>query len=135
MKKKLSSVLLIDDDRETNFFHKIILKKCGITENVLTALNGEEGLSLLRTHIEKGERLPELLLLDINMPGMNGWEFLEEYDKLDAAAKTHVAIVMLSASINPDDEKRALSNKHVRKFCQKNLSDEAVFDIVDECLT
>lgn len=64
------------------------------------------------------------------MPGMNGFDFLEEYKKLDAKLKSKVVIVMLTNSLNPDDQKRALASKEVSEFQNKPLSIKTLQDII-----
>ncbi len=81
MKIKLNCVLLIDDDDDSNYFHRRLLNKIDCTENIQVALDGREALNFLNTTINKHYPPPAVIFLDINMPGMNGWEFLEEYKK------------------------------------------------------
>ena len=79
LKKKLNCILLIDDDSDDNEYHEIILRKLAITEKIDIAINGVEAIKYLKT---KDRVPPELIFLDINMPKMNGWEFLEEYKNI-----------------------------------------------------
>src|SRR5690349_10546394 len=102
MKKKLNCVMLIDDNEDDNFFHKIVLKETGIAEYIKVAESGFEALDFLKQE----NKIPELIFLDINMPKMNGWEFLEEYRKLNDEQKARVIIIMLTTSLNPADRKK-----------------------------
>jgi CheY-like chemotaxis protein len=112
MKKKLNCVLLVDDDESDNFFHKRVIEKAGITERIGIALNGKEALDFL---VLKGDYRqsdspycqPELIFLDINMPVMDGWEFLEEYHKLEEVQKGNIVFILLTTSLNPADKTRA----------------------------
>jgi len=109
MKKKLNCVLLVDDDEHDNFFHKIVLEKAGITNNIEIAMNGRKALDFLTTkgeyrQSESSYPKPELIFLDINMPVMDGWKFLEEYQNLEDVKKGNTIIIMLTTSLNPADK-------------------------------
>ncbi len=108
MTKKLNCVLLVDDNESDNYIHKRVLEKSGITDFIEVAENGKEALDFLTTKRSFGQKessfpRPSLIFLDINMPVINGWEFLEEYQKLDDAIKGKVVIIMLTTSLNPTD--------------------------------
>ena len=112
MKRKLNCVLLVDDNESDNFIHKRILEKAGIAHHVEIAMNGQEALDFLTTRLkgdlsDKANYKPELIFLDINMPVMDGWEFLEEYNKLEDAQKGRVVFIMLTTSCNPADRAKA----------------------------
>jgi CheY-like chemotaxis protein len=126
MKKKLGSVLLIDDDEDCNFFHERLFRKMNCVEKVYVAQDGEEALEFLRSTIEEAHTCPSIIFLDINMPRMNGWDFLKEYDKLDMKYKAKVVLIMLTTSLNPEDKARALSYKAVDGFENKYLTKESV---------
>jgi CheY-like chemotaxis protein len=132
----LNCILLIDDDEATNFIHTIIINK--ILENVQipVALNGIIALEYLtKTGKYEGRDdllMPCIILLDINMPGMNGWEFLEEYKKLPEGQKAKMMVAMLTTSLNPDDRKRAkLYKDDVIEFLNKPLTIENLNEIID----
>ena len=74
---------------------------------------------------------PDLIFLDINMPGMNGWEFLEEYNKLDKEIQSRVMVIMLTTSDNPDDSMRAKTWGFVSDYITKPLTKERLKDIID----
>jgi CheY-like chemotaxis protein len=113
--KKINSILLIDDDEDDNFFHKIALSEANICENIVVAESGFSGLDL----IKKPGFEPELIFLDINMPKMNGWEFLAEYRKLNL--KNKPIIIMLTTSMNPQDRDRSKDIPEVVDFRTKPL--------------
>ena len=128
MRKQLSCVLLIDDNDDDNFYHRIVLKETGITERIEVAETGYEALKFL----QNVQRIPELIFLDINMPRMNGWEFLECYKQLSLEEKDKAIIIMLTTSRNPADEKKAGSMPEVKGFESKPLTFEMVSKIVSE---
>lgn len=133
--KKLDCILLVDDDFATNFINKKILQKVKITDHIQVALNGKEAID----YISKQGKFesdsnefpePELILLDINMPVMDGWEFIEAYQQLNLKNKENIAIVMLSSSFNPADKARAEAIPEISAFRQKPMSREALLEII-----
>lgn len=127
--KKLTCILLIDDNPDDNFFHERIIRKCDLAQLVMSKTSALEALLYIK-NIKAHEAPPDLILLDINMPGMNGWEFLEEYQKLDAELKSKAVVVMLTTSQNPDDKSKAESMPVVSDFKTKPLSKESLEEIV-----
>ncbi|EPR67729.1 response regulator [Cyclobacterium qasimii] len=131
MNKKVNCILLIDDDEPTNFLHKIIIDDSGLANKVVAVQSGYEALEYLENKEDGEYPQPDLIFLDINMPAMNGWEFLEEYNKLDEGIKGKVVVVMLTTSINPDDKKKALSKGFINGFLSKPLSKEMLEKLID----
>lgn len=130
--KKLNCVLLIDDDEPTNFIHKRIVTKWDGAEEVQIAEGGQEALNYLSSS-EAGEYpQPDIIFLDINMPGMDGWEFLEEYDQLPLAQKGGVMVMMLTTSLNPDDREKAKKYGAVAGFMNKPLTTTMLDDVRQE---
>ncbi|SHF92412.1 Response regulator receiver domain-containing protein [Flavobacterium fluvii] len=134
IEQKLNCILLIDDDLATNFINKRILQKANLTDYIHVALNGKEALEYLS---KKGNfesivdyPQPQLILLDINMPVMDGWEFIETYRNLDIENKEDITIVMLSSSCNPADKAKAESIDVVAEFRQKPMNKVALLDIL-----
>lgn len=128
LKKKLSCILLIDDDFDDNVFHKIVIRKMNIAETIDEANDGIEALE----HLKARRIPPELIFLDINMPKMNGWEFLERYKHIDAKQKAKTIIMMLSTSANPDEIKKAREIEEVSGFKTKPLSKEMLTEIMQQ---
>jgi CheY-like chemotaxis protein len=127
MKKKLKCILLIDDNESDNFLHKRVIEKSEIAERVVVVLNGKEALDFISAigRCENTDGLcsqPELIFLDINMPVMDGWEFLEEYQKLEDIKKGKTVITMLTTSINPADQIKAEKMMDASCFQYKPLT-------------
>src|SRR6185503_20179630 len=102
MKQKLNCVLLVDDHEPTNFLNEKYLRQANCAEKIAIAQNGQLALNFITTKIQGEYPRPDLIILDINMPVMDGWEFLEHYAALDNEMKGNVIIVMLTTSRNPD---------------------------------
>jgi CheY-like chemotaxis protein len=135
MKKKLNCILLIDDDEPTNYISKMLIEEFDCALHVEIAQSGQKALDYL-TNSEKFEGnnkifpCPDLIFLDINMPAMNGWEFLERYDTLEQHHKGEIIMVMLTTSLNPDDEVMANANPDISGFETKPLTAEKLGSIL-----
>ena len=125
MKTKLGRILLIDDDNDSNYFHQRVLKKMDCAKLIETASNGIEGLYKLKTTSPK----PDIIFLDINMPKMDGWEFLKEYEKLSIEERGKV-LIMVTSSMNPDDQKKAETFNCVQGFKIKYLEEQDISQIL-----
>jgi CheY-like chemotaxis protein len=124
----IRKVLCVDDDTISLTISQLLLKRTGFATEVNTVIDGSEALEyfedLFATNPNPAENAPELILLDINMPVMNGWEFLQEYTPrfLDKLPNTH--IVILSSTIDPEDFALAKQYPVVVQFISKPLSIE-----------
>lgn len=132
MKNKLNCILLVDDDNDCNFFHKKLLKEMNCVEHIQVANDGVEALSFLKSCIAEHQKVPDIIFLDINMPRMNGWEFLEAYGKLPDTCRAKIVLVMLTTSLNPDDREKASRLKLVNGFKEKYLDEAAVNTILKD---
>ena len=130
MKPKVDCILLVDDDEDCNFFHERLIKKMECADRVEASLTGNDALDFLKSSVNGQHPRPNLILLDINMPGMDGWGFLEEYNKLSEDQKAQIVVVMLTTSLNPDDRKKAESDPSVGAFANKYLDEESLLEIL-----
>lgn len=123
-------VLLIDDDESVNFLHEYMLKKSGEFDPILSLNKASKALELLaQTDIDDQ---PDLIFLDINMPGMDGWEFLAEFESLESANKEKTNVVMITSSVNPDDKQKSLRYSDVKSFITKPLNQRILKQITIE---
>ncbi|WP_051583796.1 response regulator [Dokdonia sp. PRO95] len=126
----MMKVLLIDDDKAVNFFNQHVVIKHNSFEHIKTVQSGQEGLAFL-SKVKLGEApKPDLIFLDINMPAMNGWEFLDEYEKMCSDFRKDIKVIILSSSSNPEHVNKTIQNYKVIDFINKPLS----FDILDNVL-
>lgn len=136
MNSKLNCVLVIDDDEPTNYFNQLLLEKSGCAAHIKVAQSGQEALDYL-THSQEftGEErfpCPDLILLDINMPAMDGWEFLEKYKKMEKEHKGRIIVVMLTTSLLVEDIAKARSTPEISGFEHKPLTVENLNRILDK---
>ncbi len=117
--------LLIDDNPIDLMVNEKVLTTCFADLEITKVLSGEEALA----YLDKAESLPEVILLDINMPEMNGFEFLEEYKRL-FKGKSKSKIYILSSSIDPTDISRANEDDEVKAFIKKPLNVEEVTSVI-----
>jgi CheY-like chemotaxis protein len=92
--------------------------------------NGQEALDYLQSKQDTQERLPELIFVDINMPVINGWDFLEKFRANHKSVLKEVVMVMLTTSMNPDDREKA-KRLHVSNYLPKPLTVEVLVDLYD----
>lgn len=131
--KKLHSIMLVDDDPTTNFINELLINEMAITEELLVASNGKEALETLNEHFIQNDYLPDLILLDINMPVMDGFDFLMKFNELNKKNTNCTIVVMLTTSLNPGDIKKAKDLK-VKDYISKPLLEERLQEILERHL-
>ena len=132
--KGLNCILLVDDDEVNNYLNRILIEMAGINVHVEAVLNGLMALEYLTCSGKYENSIsyskPGLILLDINMPRMNGWEFLDAYYKLDENQKGNVVIAMLTSSNNVDDVNIAMQNYIIPEYIYKPLTLSKIEEII-----
>ena len=131
MKNKIKKVLLIDDDVGINYYHSEVIKKEGVADEVISMNDGQEALDYLTTKQDGAYPDPELILLDINMPKMDGWEFIKEFEKI-AHRNSQLVIIMLTTSIELVDEQQVMKNKLISELVNKPIAGKAIQGILKE---
>lgn len=129
--KPLNRILLVDDDAVTNMMHRRVVERSGRVDSIDVATDGQQALDILQADLASGRPLPELIFLDINMPGMGGFEFLEHYAKLQIDPEEQLIIVMLSTSLLAKDHARAEADPNIHSFCDKPLRLEQLLDLIE----
>lgn len=117
-------VMIVDDTKIDRYVASHVLKKNQFTEEVIEFDMATKAIDYLEQNQDKPELLPEVILLDIRMPEMDGFQFLERLSLLPRSLKQSCCIVMLSSSLDPHDHERAENNPVVKKFLNKPLLKE-----------
>ena len=125
MSNRYKTCLLIDDNYIDNFVTRRILESSNFADSVVVSQSATEAIDSLRS----GSVVPDVIFLDIRMPGMGGFEFLQEYDKIDIEGKKSIKIFMLSSSLDPTDMKKSGNNKYITQFIHKPLTQKALDEI------
>jgi CheY-like chemotaxis protein len=129
-------MLLVDDDEGHNYLTQLTIEDCAVALNVRTVWNGREAIDYLtgrgKYSNAKAFPRPQLIFLDINMPVMDGWDFLAEYRALDSALKSRTMIVMLTTSMNPDDHARAHAIPEISEFRIKPLTRASLEEVIQK---
>lgn len=129
----IDRVLCIDDDQITLVLCDLVIKKAGFAAEVLTAMNGKEGINWFSNHFKtKADRslAPKIIFLDLNMPVMNGWDFLHEYEMKYADRLPETRVVIVSSTVNPEDFSRANRHELVIDFIHKPMTTEGLIDLM-----
>ncbi|MBA3900129.1 MAG: response regulator [Bacteroidetes bacterium] len=125
---KYRTALLVDDDADSNFVNSWIVRK-EFAEEVIVKQSVEGALDFLKKRSEDREALPDVIFLDIRMPIMDGFDFLEEFNKLPDLVKSKCKVIMLSSSFDKNDYHKAIGNQYVYRYLNKPLTVEALADI------
>ncbi|MBA2581895.1 MAG: response regulator [Bacteroidetes bacterium] len=120
--------MLVDDDADSNFVNSWIVRK-EFAEEVIVKQSSESALEYLKTKSRNKSELPDVIFLDIRMPIMDGFDFLDEYNKLPDVVKSKCKIIMLSSSFDKNDYHKAIGNQFVYRYLNKPLTVEALADI------
>ena len=130
--KKLNTVLLVDDDETTNYLNHRLLSRMEIASDIRVVTDGEEAIKYLRQAFAAttDHPRPELIFVDIKMSGMDGFEFLEEYQRLAADEKEGTVMLMLTSSASFYDLEKLKQFPDVRRHYSKPLTESDVREIL-----
>jgi CheY-like chemotaxis protein len=131
--QKYKAVMLIDDNEIDNLINQKMIEATGVCEHIYTHTAAKAAIEFLK-NIERidskgSSLLPDVIFLDIDMPLMDGFQFLDEFDKLSENIKSHCQVVMLTSSINPNDLAQSKKNKYVKKYISKPLTQDILIKL------
>lgn len=129
MSKTKISVLLVDDDIIYQFTARKTLEATGYADKILICSNGEEALQLIENAFEVND-LPDIIFLDVNMPIMNGWEFLKAYSKISGRLKKSIQIYMVSSSVDEADISHSKEFDNVQDYIIKPILKDKFTEIL-----
>lgn len=104
---KIKHVCVIDDDELFQFVMRQHFERLGLVECIHKFTDGEQGLNYIKSHLDNPDELPDLILLDVNMPFMDGWQFMREFVQISLPADKHIRVYILTSSTHESDLERA----------------------------
>ena len=129
---KFKRVMVIDDNEIDRYIANRNITRYAFAEEVITMESSRAALNFLESLKDTPELLPQLIFLDIRMPEIDGFGFLEEYEKLSDTVKQNCIIMMLTTSLNPSDHERAKNNQYVNRFLNKPLDKEKIDSLISD---
>jgi len=130
VKPKYHTIMLIDDNEIDNLINQKIIESSNICKHIFTHTSGKSAIEFLKNMEKLATRienvLPEIIFLDIDMPLMDGFQFLDEFNKLANETKKYCHIVMLTSSINPQDMNKSKKYDYVKKYVNKPLTQDSL---------
>lgn len=121
--------LIVDDDKISTHLTRAALQRHGFCNNFETAGNGKDAINYLEYCLEKNAPLPSVIMLDLNMIGGNGWQFLLDYKELQTRIAQKIHIFILSSFLNSEEYEKAYNNVLVSAFFSKPLVKQDIEEI------
>lgn len=135
---KFETIMLVDDSEIDNFINEKMIEGCAFAERIYVHTSSRSALEFLR-NLQKtadiaDKLVPKIIFLDINMPMLDGFQFIEEFETLKPEFIKDTKIVMLTTSINPSDIERAKSSKRIIRYVNKPLTQEVLAELANSTL-
>jgi chemotaxis family two-component system response regulator Rcp1 len=124
--KNTDYILLIDDDEATRFYHSVMAEEANVSDQILIARNGMEGIDILKKIYTQSPSIHGIIFLDINMPAVDGWEVLSEFEKMNSDFVQNQTLVMVSASDHPSDIEKIVAHPLIHSYMPKPLIAEKI---------
>lgn len=126
----LKTLTIVDDDDIFVFLTTKIIEQTNLVDLIKVFGNGLDAINFLKENKNNVDALPDIILLDLSMPIMNGWQFLEEYNKLNPTIGKKITIYICSSSISPDDITRAKTISEVSDYIIKPITKDKLIDLI-----
>lgn len=131
----LESILCVDDDAISLMLYKMVITKASFTNEIVTATNGEEALNYIKTlevsSSKSQKKELQLIFLDLNMPVMGGWEFLDSFSGVEYSEYNHIKVIILSSTVDPNDLENSKKYPMVIDFLSKPITTQMLEDLKD----
>ncbi|MBL4657623.1 MAG: response regulator [Flavobacteriales bacterium] len=128
--KNIRNIVLIDDSEVDNLIHKTLLERNHFAEDIKSFESSTEALSSIQESAKKA-KVPDLILLDIAMPVMDSYEFLDEFEKIDSQLVSACKVIIVTSSVNPKDKEKSLKRDSVDGFLIKPLTEKVLLTILN----
>ncbi len=127
----MNYILLVEDDPITNFINERLIKKLGVGNEIKVALNGYDAILIVEKMLRDGVGYPGLILLDLNMPVMDGFEFLEKFKNFNHPEKNKVVVIVLTTSTHTKDMTKLMDSGNT-DFVNKPLTEDKMKEILEK---
>lgn len=129
--KEVNKLYLIDDDEIFQFITKKVIEHTNLVQKIEVFNNGQETIDYIKSYQQNPEKLPDVILLDLTMPILDGWGFLEEYHKLNIQTNKQIHIYIVTSSIDPADYEKANSVSEVTDFVIKPVTKDKFQELIE----
>lgn len=128
--KKVKNACIIDDDEIFRFILEKQIKNQNLAENIMCFENGREAIDYIKTNRLENDSLPDVIFLDINMPTMDGWDFVTEYNELKKQLIKDATVFMISSSVDDRDIRRANDSGIITEYVTKPVDKQQIHDLM-----
>jgi CheY-like chemotaxis protein len=129
---KVKRICLIDDDHIFIYGAKRLMREINFAEELSVFQNGQDALNYFESQSQDSEDLPAIIFLDLNMPVMNGWEFLDAFLNLPGIPTRDIAVYIMSSSVDPRDLEKIQSHPYIKNYILKPLTTEDLEGLLKE---
>ena len=126
----MKTIFIIDDDNMYQMLLSRTIRKINDQLNIVSFTNGEEALEHFKELFNQNSTLPDLVLVDINMPVLDGWQFLDDLEIIRPGYKNEIPVYLISTSLDENDKNKAQENEYIRDFIIKPLPTEWLDEIL-----
>ncbi len=132
---KVDTICLVDDDTVFQYIMEHTISKKKLANTILKFMDGETAINFIIRNLHNQSKLPEFILLDLNMPVMDGWEFLQEFLIIQSQLKKKITIYIVTSSVNDSDIEKAQNFQIISGYLVKPITEEKLIEILDNIPT